>query len=161
MLSKEQILALAKEQGRADALDLRSRADGMDATAIIAEEDKVPEFVWGTDYSGWPANSPIGETVDGEFQVFTMITPVNTAHYPGITPSTERSLYSLCHTKDPEKAKAWVAPLGTSGMYMLDECCVDEGRVWRSRVNNNDKSPGAYPVNWTDLGTPGDIHEEV
>lgn len=153
MLSKEDLLKLVYQQGYADASDLRSRAADMDGTAIIAEEDKVPMFVWGTDYSSWPAGSPIGEIVDGEVQIFTMITPVNTANYPGITPNTERSLYSLCHTKDPKKAKPFVPSLGISGMYSTDECCTDAGHVWQSAVDNNSYSPSDYPANWTDLGT--------
>lgn len=151
--SKTLILNVMREQGRADARDLRSRAKDMEPTAIIAEEDKVPMFVEGADYSSWPAGSPIGQMVDDELQIFTMITPVNTAHYPGITPNTERSLYSLCHTKDPKKAKAWVAPLGTSGLYSKDECCTDAGHVWQSNKDSNEFSPSAYPANWTDLGT--------
>ena len=151
--SKTLILNVMREQGRADARDLRSRAKDMEPTAIVAEEDKVPMFVEGADYSSWPAGSPIGQMVDDELQIFTMITPVNTAHYPGITPNTERSLYSLCHTKDPKKAKAWIAPLGTSGLYSKDECCTDAGHVWQSNKDSNEFSPSAYPANWTDLGT--------
>lgn len=151
--NKTLILNVLRNQGRTDARDLRSRAKDMEPTAIIAEEDRVPIFVEGTDYSGWPAGSPIGQIIDGELQIFTMITPVNTANYPGITPDTERSLYSLCHTKDPKKAKAWVAPLGTSGLYSLGECCTDGGHVWQSNKDSNEFSPSAYPANWTDLGT--------
>lgn len=33
---------IMKAQGKADALDLRSRAAGMDGTGIIAEESKAP-----------------------------------------------------------------------------------------------------------------------
>ena len=68
-----------RAQGRADALNLASRAPQMDGTAIIAEESKVPLFVWGTDYSGCPVGAPIGQIIDGELQIFTMLVPVNTA----------------------------------------------------------------------------------
>lgn len=160
MTSKERVLQrehdrgrpVGKLQGRADALDLANRAVGMSGTEIIEEEQKVPMFVSGADYSSCPIGAPIGEIVDGELQIFTMITPVNTAHYPGITPNTERSLYSLCHTKDPKKAKAWVAPLGISGLYAVDECCVVSGHVWRNAYEGNEFSPSALPQRWVDLG---------
>lgn len=159
MTNKELILGVMRDQGRADALDLRERAKDMDGTAIIAEEQKVPLFVWGTDYSGCPVGSPIGEIIDGELQIFTMITPVNTANYPGITPNTERSLYSLCHTKDPAKAKPWVAPYGTSGLWHVDEVCTHpytDGttHVFRNRYENNDFPPLTLNVEdrWEDLG---------
>lgn len=152
MNSKDLVLQIHRDMGKADALDLAKRADGMSGTAIIAEQQKVPLFVPGADYSACPNGAPIGEIVDGELQIFTMITPVNTAHYPGITPNTERSLFSLCHTKDPRRAKLWVAPLGISGLYALDECCMDAGHVWRSTQNDNAFSPSAYPSYWEDLG---------
>lgn len=157
MNNKEFVLDVHRNLGKADALSLANRATGMTPTQIIDEESKIPMFVWGTDYSGLPKGSPIAEEVDGEIQVFTMITPVNTAHYPGITPSKERSLYSLCHTTNPKRAKAWIAPLGTSGLYTINECCTDGGHVWQSIVSNNAYAPSAYPQNWLDLGTVEEV----
>lgn len=160
MASKERVLQrehdqgrpVGKLQGKADALDLAKRAGTMDGTAIIAEEEKVPLFVWGTDYSGCPAGTPIGQIIDGEVQIFTMITPVDTTNYPGITPNTERSLYSLCHTKDPKRAKPFVEAQGTSGMYQIGECCLDAERVWRSLFANNVYRPSVMPECWENLG---------
>lgn len=152
MNSKELVLQVHRDMGRADALALANRATAMTGTEIIAEEQKVPLFVSGADYSACPIGAPIGEIVDGELQIFTMITPVNTAHYPGITPNTERSLYSLCHTTDPKKAKAFVDPLGTSGMYNLNECCTENGHVWRNLYHDNVYRPSALPERWEDLG---------
>ena len=152
MNSKELVLQVHRDLGRAEALALAKRAKDMDGTAIIAEEQKVPMFVPGADYSGCSYGAPIGEMVNGELQIFTMIAPVDTAHYPGITPNTERSLYSLCHTKDPKKAKPWVPSQGISGLYKLDECCTDAGHVWRNTYPDNDFSPSALPERWEDLG---------
>lgn len=153
MTSKERVLQRERDRGRLDALDLASRAYGMEPTAIIAEDSKVPLFVWGTDYSGCPAGAPIGEIIDGELQVFTMITPVNTAHYPGITPNTERSLFSLCHTKDPKKAKGWVKPLGISGMYMAGECYrAKDGTVYRALRSDLVYDAEALPDAWEVAG---------
>lgn len=152
MTSKERVLQRERDRGKADAQNLADRAVGMDGTAIIAEETKVPLFVSGADYSKCPKGAPIAQIVDGEIQVFTMITPVNTAHYPGITPNTERSLFSLCHTTDPKRAKLWIAPNGTSGLYAVDECCVDSGHVWRNTYEGNEFSPSALPARWEDLG---------
>lgn len=160
MTSKERVLQREKDrgrpagklQGKSDALDLAKRAEGMDGTAIIAEEQKVPLFVPGTDYSGCPKGTPIGEIIDGEVQIFTMITPVNTVNYPGITPNTERSLFSLCHTTDPEKAKPFVDARGISGMYQIGECCTDAGHVWRNLYADNVYRPTVLPERWEDLG---------
>lgn len=142
-MTKAEILALMKEKGKSDALDLRSRAKNLDGTAIIAEEKKVPRFDGTKDYSAWAVGSPVWEEVDGERQVFTLITPHNASFYPGSTPSNTRALWSLKHTKDVAKAKPWVAPLGTSGMYMTDEVCKYADKIWRSKQDSNPYEPGA------------------
>ena len=140
-MTKAEILALMKEKGKADALDLRSRAKDLDVTAIIAEESKIPLFDPNKDYSNWAVGSPVYEIVDGERQVFGLIQPHNASYYPGSTPSNTRALWSLKHTKDAAKAKPWVAPLGTSGMYMKDEVCKHTDKVWRSKQDNNPYEP--------------------
>ena len=154
-MTKDEILALMKEKGKADALDLRSRAKDLDGTAIIAEESKIPQFDPTKDYSTWAVGSPVWEEIDGERQVFTLITPHNASYYPGSTPSNTRALWSLKHTKDTAKAKPWVAPLGTSGMYDTDEVCTYNGRICKSKKDNNPYEPGATGTEsyWTDLGT--------
>lgn len=141
-MTKAEILALMKEKGKSDALDLRSRAKDLDGTAIIAEESKIPRFDPEKDYSSWAVGSPVWEEVDGERQVFGLIQPHNASHYPGSTPSNTRALWSLKHTKDAAKAKPWVAPLGTSGMYMTDEVCKYSDKLWKSKRDNNPYEPG-------------------
>lgn len=141
-MTKDEILAHMKAKGKADALDLRSRAKDLDGTALIAEEEKIPPFDGTKDYSGWAVGSPVYEIVDGERQVFTLITPHNASYYPGSTPSNTRALWSLKHTKDAAKAKPWVAPLGTSGMYDTDEVCKHLDKIWRSKQDNNPYEPG-------------------
>lgn len=142
-MTKEEILAHMKAKGKADALDLRSRAKNLDGTAIIAEEEKIPQFDPNKDYSNWAVGSPVWEEIDGERQVFTLITPHNASYYPGSTPSNTRALWSLKHTKDAAKAKPWVASLGTSGMYDTDEVCTHSEHIWKSAKANNPYEPGA------------------
>ncbi len=142
-MKAEEILALMKEKGKADALDLRSRARGLDGTAIIAEESKVPQFDATRDYSNLPVGAPVWEEVEGVRQIFTLITPHNAAHYPDSKPSNTRALWSLAHTKDVAKAKPWVAPLGISGLYMTDEVCTRNGEIYRSKTDDNPYEPGA------------------
>ena len=151
MTDKEIVLGAMRSIGVADALNLRSRAKDMDGTAIIAEEGKIPPFDPKKDYSSWPVGSPITD----EGQVWKLIQPYNAANYEG-TPSTLRALWGLCHTKDPKKAKAWVEPLGTSGMYMKEECYKDgNGKVFRALQDNLVHKAEAYPAGWEEVSTVG------
>ena len=63
------------------------------------------------------------------------------------------ALWSIRHTKDPKRAKPWLAPNGTSGLYELDECATENGHVYQNGHDNNEFSPSALPERWTDLGT--------
>lgn len=133
--------------GLHDASILRKEAKDLTDTQIIARETSVPAFNPEKDYSAWPVGAPVAD----EGQVWKLIQPHNAAHYEG-RPATLRALWSLCHTKDAAKAKAWVDPYGTSGMYMKDECYKDEnGVVWRSLVDNNVYTAAAYPMGWVDV----------
>lgn len=143
MTSKERVLQRERDRGRLAAKELQTRAPGMTGTEIIAEEGKVPAWDSAKDYSAWAAGCPVAD----EGQVWLLLQPHNAAHYPG-RPSTLRALWGLAHTTDPAKAKPWVAPYGTSGLYMAGECCTENGGTFRSIQDNNAYSPSAYPAYW-------------
>lgn len=140
-------------EGLRDALDLAARAPEMDGTAIIAEEDHIPAWNPKADYTKQPAGIPVQD----ENQVWLLLIPHNAAHYTG-RPSENRALWGLAHTKDPAKAKPWVASYGVSGLYMVDECCIwpvdGVDHVFRNKQDNNSYPPMTQNVEhyWEDLG---------
>lgn len=130
--------------GRADALKLREAAHDLTGTQIIENEHSVPAFDGKKDYSEYPVGAPVAD----EGQVWLLIQPHNAAHYAG-RPSTLRALWGLAHTKNPDKAKPWVDPYGTSGMYMTGECYKDaDGNVWQAKQDNLVHDAAAYPAGW-------------
>lgn len=149
-MTKTESLTKMKEKGAYDAQVLQDEAVAktITETEIIDRENAIPAFNPEKDYSSWKANSPV--TDDG--QVWLLLQPHNASHYDG-RPSTLRALWGLAHTKNPEKAKPYVAPLGTSGLYAKDECCIDPNyedpdQVFVSKVDNNAYSPSEYMQNW-------------
>lgn len=130
--------------GRADALKLREEAHSLSGTQIIDREFSIPAFDGKKDYSEYPVGSPVTD----EGQVWTLIQPYNAANYAG-RPSTLRALWSLCHTKNSAKAKPWVDPYGTSGMYMTGECYKDaNGNVWKAKQDNLVHDAAAWSDGW-------------
>lgn len=130
--------------GRADALALRGEAANLTGTEIIEREHSVPAFDPEKDYSGFPAGAPV---TDGG-QVWLLLQPHNAAHYAG-RPAELRALWGLAHTKNPARAKAWVASCGTSGMYMRDECYkAEDGTVYRCIIEKTDHDAAALPSGW-------------
>lgn len=166
MTSKERVLQreqakgipVGLAQGKADALDLGQRAPNMDGTAIIAEESKIPQWSETGVY-------PTGVAVKDEGQVYTLLMPHRAADNPGVRPANLRSIYDLRHTKDPKRAKYWMASYGTSGLYKTDECCTYENpndgllHVYKNVWDNNDYPPHTLTVEsrWEDLGLASDI----
>lgn len=166
MTSKERVLERERAravpvgiaQGEADALDLGTRAPNMDGTAIIDEESKIPQW---SEFGSYPA----GVAVKDDGQVYTLLAPHRASDNPGVRPANLRSIYDLRHTKDPKKAKYWVASLGISGIWKLDECCtyinsVDNLlHVYRNNHENNEYPPHTLNVEgrWTDLGLASEV----
>ena len=149
MTAKERVLTRERARGRADALDLASRASGLDGTAIIAEEDHIPAWsetaVYTADMVGWP--------VQDNGQVYTLLMAHTPANNPGSHPVDLPAIYSRKNTQDPKRAKPWLAPNGRSGVYIKGDCAVDSGHVWRSTFDGeNVWQPAAYPAAWEDLG---------
>lgn len=130
--------------GRADALALRSEAKNLTGTQIIDREHCIPAFDPAKDYSACPVSTPVAD----EGQVWLLLQPYNAAHYSG-RPSSLRALWGLAHTTNPVKAKGWVDPYGTSGMYMTGECYRDEnGIVWQAKADNLVYNAKALPDHW-------------
>lgn len=143
MTSKERVLLRERDRGRAAAKALQEKAPEMTGTQIIAEEGDVPSWNPHKDYTGWKPGWPVSD----EGQVWILLQPHNAANYPG-RPSGLRALWGLAHTTDPKMAKPWVEPYGTSGLYMTDECCTENGRTYRSVHDDNPYAPSAYPEWW-------------
>ena len=131
------MIEVFRSLGRADALALRNEAVNLTGTQIIDREHSAPAFDPQKDYTGFPAGAPV--TDEGQH---------NAAHYEG-RPSTLRALWALAHTENPAKAKPWVDPFGTSGMYMQGECYkAEDGMVWRCKRDNTVHDALALPDAW-------------
>lgn len=144
MDSKTLVLELLRSLGRRDADELRQKASTMTGTEIIEAERAVPAWNAEQDYTDWPAGAPVTD----EGQVWLLIQPHNAANYEG-RPSTLRALWGLAHTTDPARAKPWVDPHGTSGMYMIGECYLaDDGAVYRCLQDNCVYDVAALPSAW-------------
>lgn len=159
MTSKEIVLEAMRSQGKADALDLRSRSADMTGTEIIREESKVPAWDGQKDYSQWSVGSP----VSFEEQVYTLLQPHNASHYPDANPANTPALWSITHTKDFNKAKPYLAPNGTSGLYMKDEVCTKDEKTWISLQDNNPYPPGKVRTEsyWSEVSNGGVMENDI
>lgn len=145
-MTRSELKNKMREKGASDAQTLRIQAAAgeLTDTEIIDMEIAVPEFDGEKDYTACPVGTPVQY---GE-QVYGLLQPYNAANYTG-APDTLPALWGVKHTKNPRKAKPFVAPFGTSGLYQKDECCLHNGSVYVCLVANNPYSPSEHAGNWT------------
>ena len=154
MTSKDRVLARERARGRAAAADLAARAPQMTGTAIIAEEDNIPDWsekaVYTAAMAGWP--------VRDNGQVYTILNPHTPAYNPGVHPADLPAIYSIRHTQDPARAKPFQTPSGESGAYLFGDCCVQNDGVYRSVFEGkNVWSPEGYPTGWAYVGPVNEV----
>lgn len=146
------IVVLAKEElearGKADAAALATRAVSgeADGTELIDKEDQIP--TWRQrDFSAVPIGTPyrwLG-------QVYKLWQQHDATNQPDWSPDQAVSLWDVCHTTDPLKAKPFVTPQGTRGMYQINECCTENNKVWRCNVADTIYPPSQLPSSWVEV----------
>ena len=142
---KQTALRAMEAQGAADAQAFRARAiaQSLDGTAIIAEEDKIPTWRQGP-------YQTVGAPVQYEGQVYQVWQAHDSTGNAGWNPRDAVSLFDICHTKDPAKAKPYQAPSGSRGLYQTGECMVwTDGKVYASTMDSNAYTPESYAAGWT------------
>ena len=146
-----------REKGTRDARTLAAQAvaSEADGTALIDQEEKIP--TWRQrDFS----DVPVGTPYKWQGQVYKLWQQHDSTQQPDWSPDKAVSLWDVCHTADPARAKPYAVPQGSRGLYQTGECCLWEGQVQRSKVDNNPYSPADYPDNWeavSDLDTGEEV----
>lgn len=146
MTSKEIVIAALHTQGKAQALAFREKAltETLDGTAVIANEYLLPEWKQGN-YTA----EMIGMPLSYEGQAYKVWQAHDSTGNPDWNPRDAVSLFDIYHTKDPAKAKPYMAPQGTRGLYQTGECMVwTDELVYLSTVDNNAYTPEAMPEYW-------------
>lgn len=109
MESKEYVLEKMRDIGLRAAEAFQVEAPELDGTAIIDRENDIPDFNPDKhQYLNWKA----GQAVRDDGQVWKLIQPYDSTIYKD-PPAQMRAQWSLCHTKDPAKAKPYVLAQGT------------------------------------------------
>lgn len=148
MLSKEQLLQLATEQGRTDATTLQTNADDMTGTELYAAEDQIPDFVEACAKMnmlqravGFVCRSSAGRVVQ-------LLQKYDSSTYPE-EPEELPTQWGFKWSTDPAKALPFVA-IATSP-YSIGDCCTAAGKTWKSTINNNVWSPETNPEYWEEV----------
>lgn len=154
MDSRDFIMTAMHTAGAADAsaIAAKSISGEADGAALIAAEEQIP--TWRQrDYT----DVPIGTPYKYGDQVYKLWQAHDATNQPDWTPDKAVSLWDICHTTDPAKAKPYVTPQGTWGMYQTGDVCTEGGKLYRSTMENNVWEPSAYPQGWEEIDISGGV----
>ena len=124
---------------------LQEKSFEMTDTQLNAEDNNIPEFKSAKEIKnmqyrqiGFVCKSSAGRVVK-------LIQPYDSEIFPA-EPEDLPAQWGFAWSTDPAKAKPFIA-LSTSP-YMKDDCCIENGLVYRSLVNNNVYAPSEYAFGW-------------
>lgn len=133
------------DKGRSDALDFQARSAEMTGTEMYAEDTKIPAFQTARTTKnmlerevGFICKSSAGRVV-------RLLQVYDSTIYTQ-EPEELPAQWGFVWSTDPAKALPFVA-ISTSP-YMIGDCCLENGVVYRSTIDNNVWAPSAYPQGW-------------
>ena len=157
-MTREEELAMLRQNGYLAAKNLQQTSPGMTGTEINAEDNKIPSFraavkaknmlerkAGQTD--GFVCKSSAGRVVRliQHYDSTTYLHADGTPWEPEELPAQYRFVWS----QDPAKAKPFIA-LSTS-YYNKGDCCLDKaGQPRRSKIDVNTFCPDVSPEFWED-----------
>ena len=147
-MSNELYTSALYDKGLADAANLQERSGSMDGTQLYAEEEKIPEFLAAKALKNM-LDRPVGfvcKSTAGRVVRLLQVYDSNT--YSG-EPETLPAQWGFVWSTDPAKALPFVA-ISTSP-YGIGECCTENGKVYRSTIENNVWAPSAYSQGWEEV----------
>lgn len=148
MSTKVETLNIIRETSRNAALYLQSKAPDMTGTELYENEDYVPDFS-AVVAAGNMLDRKAGFVCKSSAsRVVVLIQPYDSAIYTG-EPETLSAQWGFKWSTDPAKALPFIA-LSTSP-YMSGDCCIDGGKVYRSKQDNNVWAPSAYAQAWEEV----------
>lgn len=145
MMNRDIVLKTMRQQGRASAIALQERSANMSGTELYAEDFYIPDFVAAKKTMNM-LKRPIGFVCKSSAgRVVKLLQPYDSDIFT-VEPEDLPAQWGFKWSTDPTKAKPFVA-ISTSP-YMKDDCCIENGIVYRSKIDNNVYSPEAYPAGW-------------
>lgn len=150
MMNFEVVIETLKRYGKMIAQAVQDNAKNMTGTELNVDADYIPSFAAAVAKmnmlerpAGFVCKSSAGRVVK-------LLQPYDSTIYTG-EPEELPAQWGFAWSKDPNHAKPFVA-ISTSP-YNKDECCTDDGFVYRSLIDGNTWKPSDYPQGWEAVKT--------
>lgn len=145
MTSKERVLKREYDKGRMDALEIQEKSTNMTGTELNAVDDRIPQFKEAVKKMNM-LQRPIGFVCKSSAgRVVKLLQNYNSDVYKD-EPEELPAQWGFVWSSNPEHAKPFIS-LSTSP-YMIGNCCSENEKIYRSKIDNNVVSPSDYPYGW-------------
>lgn len=125
----------------------QSKANDMTNDELYADSEFFPMYNPDKDYSE-KSNGYVCRQEDGTMMRLVRSSNVATMSVNSITGKNQNGSieWKKCWSKDPSKAKEFES--SQLSPYMKDECCIYNGTIYRSLVDQNTESPSDNLNSW-------------
>ena len=146
MISNSELLRkIFEELGELAAQKIQNGAKDMTNTELVANSPLTPVFNPTNDYLHKPAGY-VCHTEDNN--VWRLLQPYDSSIFTD-PPQNLPAQWAPVWTQDPNDARPFVAI--STAPYSKGDCCLFNGEVYRSTIDNNVWSPKNYPLGWDEL----------
>lgn len=150
MNSKDLVLSTMKQYGKNVATELQKKAEEMNGTELNAEKNFIPSYTAACAKMNM-LERPVGFVCKSSAgRVVKLLQPYDSTIYTQ-EPEELSAQWGFVWSKDPKHALDYVG-LATSP-YMTGDCCLDNGEVYRSTMDNNTWKPSDYLQGWEKVET--------
>lgn len=145
MTSRELVLSTMKEYGKKVATDIQSKVEEFTNTELNEKKGFIPSYKAACAKMNM-LERPVGFVCKSSAgRVVKLLQTYDSTVYTQ-EPEELPAQWGFVWSNDPKHALEYVA-ISTSP-FMKDNCCIDEGEVYRSTIDNNVWRPKDYPQGW-------------
>ena len=145
MTSRDFVLDTMKRNGKIAAQALQEKAESMTGTELYEEHAFIPSFQAACAKKNMK-DRPVGFVcLSSKGRVVKLLQPYDSTVFMA-EPEELSAQWGFVWSNNPKHALEYVA-ISTSP-FMIGNCCIDEGEVYRSTIDNNVWRPKDYPQGW-------------
>lgn len=145
MTDRELVLETLKRYGKLIAQSVQTRSAEMTGTELNVEQSYIPSFTAACAKMNM-LNRPVGFVCKSSAGRVVKLLQVYDSTVYTAEPEELSAQWGFVWSDNPDHAKPFIS-LSTSP-YMKDNCCTENGQVFRSLIDNNVHAPSAYPQGW-------------
>lgn len=148
MLNKQYVLDTMRKYGKQMAHDVQERSASMIGEELYGEKDFIPDFKAASEKMNMIKRSVGFVCRSTAGRVVRLLQKYDSTIYTQ-EPEELPALWGFVWSKNPADALPFVAI--STAPYEVGDCCIEDGKTYRSTIANNVWSPSSYPAGWEEV----------